>query len=219
MAVAFGGLTQAVGFGPPALNFPSTSGSDIWGLFFMACDAEGVSVTIDGVAMTKLQGGSAGFASADYALFQLQNPTSGGAIVVTDPAVGLANNYIATYYTGVGSIRGSAEGAGSSTTATLSQTTVANDWAVGVLYDLSEALTPTVGTARGSAQTDGDGGVSRWLDNIAAGATTDFTGTFAGSTPWISVGAVLVPAGGGGGPGVGAVRNYRVNQLFLPESL
>lgn len=217
MAIAFGALTQDVGFGTTSLTGPTVSGSDTYGLFFIASGTAPSGATWGGSAMTLVQTGSAGFGTQTYSLFVIANPASAATVAAT--GAGVANNLYAWYYTGVSGVRGSAEAAASSDTASVTNTTVAGDVVAGALYALGNDITVTVGTARGTQQTDAEGGRCRPVDNLASSTSTAITGTLGAITAWGAAAVALQEAGGGGGGSVETVGLAGMGLGFASDSL
>jgi hypothetical protein len=191
-------LTQDVGNALTTINGPTVTGSNTRGVVAVVSNLEPSAAAWGGSAMTKLQGGGPVFFGQTYALFEIANPSSGGAITFT--GLGTGNAIYAWAGDGIASVRGSAESTISTVaTQTLTQTTVSGDIVVGLAYTQAQDITITVGTARGTQQNDAESGRSRMFERTATGTSTDVTGTWT-SAASVMVGVVLVPTGGGGGP-------------------
>jgi hypothetical protein len=193
MAIAFGGMTS--GNAGLSLTGPVVTGSNPCGLALCIGSAEATAATWNGVSMTKIGGGAAGFFARSYALFAITAPSSAGTVTFTGG--GTSPNVLAWYHTGDGAIspRGSVlDAIGNSGTGTRAFTTVAGDVLTGVLYTRSQDITVTSGTPRGAQQNDGDDGRARLADITASGVSTSLTGTWT-ATNWLVVGVVLQEGG------------------------
>jgi hypothetical protein len=194
MPIAFGALTQDVANGLTTITGPTVTGSETWGVVAVVSSLEPSAAAWGGTTMVKQQGGGPVFFGQRFALFTIANPSTAAAITFT--GIGTGNAIYAWFYTGVSGVRGSASSAiANVATRTLTQTTVSGDMVAGFAYTQAQDITITVGTARGTQQTDAESGRSRPFERAATTTSTDVTGTWTAAQS-VMTGVVLTEAVG-----------------------